>query len=193
MSETSIKGQSKRILLVVNNRSRRNLRATVFRNLGMEVVCAAHIGDARELWHPKAYDLVLFDVGANIEGSVVLCADMKAEFPAQRIAWLVGQPEFLSFHPRGTAEDSTACTDNVRQLMANACEALPHRGGFLEARWRMALGRSARPTAVSPRMPASLEMLPVVAAPKRDSFSDAVLKAEAEQDGSAESGAPRGF
>jgi hypothetical protein len=184
MSETSAKGQAKKILLVVTNRSRRNLRATVFRNLGIDVVCAAHIGDARELWHPKAYDLVLFDVGANLDGSVVLCADMKAECPAQRIAWLVGQPEFLSFQPRGSAEDSTACTDNVRQLMANACEALPRRGGFLEARWRMALGRSARPTPISAHMPASLEMLPAMATPKsRDSFGDAVLKAEAEQDG----------
>jgi len=184
MSETSAKGQAKKILLVVTNRSRRNLRATVFRNLGIDVVCAAHIGDARELWHPKAYDLVLFDVGSNLDGSVVLCADMKAEFPAQRIAWLVGQPEFLSFQPRGSAEDSTACTDNVRQLMANACEALPRRGGFLEARWRMALGRSARPTPISAHMPASLEMLPAMAPSKAsDSFGDAILKAEAERDG----------
>ena len=73
--------KAKRILLMVTDRSRCNLRATVYRNAGMDVVCATHIGDARELWHPNAYDLVLFEVGSDLAGSVALCADMKAECP----------------------------------------------------------------------------------------------------------------
>ena len=176
--------KAKRILLMVTNRSRRNLRATVYRNAGMEVICATHIGDARELWHPKAYDLVLFDVGSDLEGSVTLCADMKAECPGQKVAWLVGGPEFLSGRPRSSGATSTACGDNVRQLMANACEALPRRGGFLEARWRMVLRRSAQPAPAPARITRPAIVIAVESLPTQtaDSFGEAVLKAEAERD-----------
>lgn len=173
----------KRVLLMVTNRSRRNLRATVYRNAGMEVICATHIGDARELWHPKAYDLVLFEVAADLEGSAALCADMKAQCPGQKVAWLVGQPEFLSGRPRSSDAASSACGDNVRQLMANACEALPRRGGFLEARWRMALRRSAHPAPATTRLTTSVMVMPVEPPPTpADGFANAVLKAEAERD-----------
>ena len=174
----------KRILLMVTNRSRRNLRATVYRNAGIEVVCANHMGDARELWHPMTYDLVLFDVGSELDGSVALSADMKAECPGQKVAWLVGGPEFLSGLPRCGEAVSNACADNMRQLMANACEALPRRGGFLEARWRMALRRMAHPTpAAEPaRHSASLGAAEPLRPPAADSFGDAVLKAEAERE-----------
>ena len=185
--------KAKRVLLMVTNRSRRNLRATVYRNSGIEVVCATHIGDARDLWHPKAYDLVLFDVGSDLQGSIALSADMKTACPGQKIAWLVGEPEFLSGQPRSSESVSTACGDNVRQLMANACEALPRRGGFLEARWRMALRRSAQPAPAS--APITRTAVVIAPAPARtqtaDTFGDAVLKAEAERDNA--DGMPRGF
>lgn len=191
MSQTLPK--AKRILLMVTNRSRRNLRATVYRNAGIEVVCATHIGDARELWHPKAYDLVLFEVGSDLEGSVALSSDMKAACPGQKIAWLVGEPEFLSGQPRSSEAVSSACGDNVRQLMANACEALPRRGGFLEARWRMALRRSAQPAPAPARTMRSA--IVIATEPSRtqtaDTFGDAVLKAEAERD--IADGMPRAF
>lgn len=182
MSEASPK--PKRILLMVTNRSRQSLRATVYRNLGIDVVCATHLGDARELWHPLTYDLVLFEVASDLEGTVALCADMKAACSGQRVAWLVGAPEFLSAQPRRSEGASTPCRDNLRQLMAHACEALPRRGGFLEARWRMALRRSAQPVPVRGRItPATLAV--ATAPPKEqtpDFFADAVLKAEAERD-----------
>lgn len=177
--------KTKRILLMVTNRSRRNLRATVYRNAGMEVVCATHMGEARELWHPMTYDLVLFDVGPDLDGSVTLCADMKAECPGQKVAWLVGGPEFLSGLPRCGEVASNACGDNMRQLMANACEALPRRGGFLEARWRMVLRRSTQPAPI----PAPTRPFVAVRVKERqrpqaaDGFGDAVLRAEAERDG----------
>lgn len=174
--------KAKRILLMVTNRSRRNLRATVYRNAGIEVVCATHMDDARELFHPMAYDLVLFDVGADLAGSMALSDDMKAECPGQKVAWLVGGPEFLSNVARCGEAASSACADNMRQLMAHACEALPRRGGFLEARWRMVLRRSAQP---APAPDASRPNIVIAVGPRREqaanSFGDAVLKAEAEQ------------
>ena len=184
---------AKRILLMVTNRSRRNLRATVYRNAGIEVVCATHMGEARELWHPKVYDLVLFEVGPELDGSVALCADMKAECPRQKVAWLVGGPEFLSGLPRCGDTAANACGDNMRQLMANACEALPRRGGFLEARWRMVLRRSAQPApAPAPsRARMIVSTMKHIQPPAADGFGEAVLKAEAERDGA--DGRPHGI
>lgn len=176
--------KARKILLMVTNRSRRNLRATVYRNAGIEVVCATHISDARDLWHPLTYDLVLFEVDSELKDSIALCADMRKECPKQKVAWLVGQPEFLSGKPGGSEKASSACGDNVRQLMANACEALPRRGGFLEARWRMALRRSAQPTPGPARITRSAIKIESGRAGTEaiDTFGAAILKAQAERE-----------
>lgn len=194
MNRTSSDVSGKKVLLVIANTSRRNLRANVFRDVGMEVVCAAHVREARDLWHPNVYALVVLDMRLHSADAAELCSEMKAKSPGQGIVWLVGSPEFLSSKPlldRKTVEDSTACANNVRQIMANACEALPRRGGFLEARWRMALGRSVRP-ARKEQGPMRLgevglraAVVPAAQPATRDSFSEAVLQAEAEQDRSS--------
>ncbi len=188
MNTTTDLAKNKRVLLIIANASRRNLRASVFRNLGVDVVCAAHMSEARALWHPSRYGLVLFDMHGHDEEAVDLCADIKAECPQQRVAWLVGGPEFVASEPiagRLPQEAPNACADNLRQLMSNACAALPRRGGFLEALWRMALTRSTMPrqqqdgdgldpAANSPKQ-LRLE--------KRDSsFGAAIRKAESAQD-----------
>jgi CheY-like chemotaxis protein len=183
--------QQKKILLVVTSMSKRNLRASVLRKLGIDVVCAAHLSDARMLWHPSTYDLVLFDMSHDTATATELCRDMKAEFPAQKVAWLVGKPGLLAGSPPANGElgsqVATRLEENLRQLMANACEPLPRRGGFLEARWRMALIRSVKPEAQSARPAATLA--PVIEARPGDSrfstFGAAVRQAEADQDDSA--------
>lgn len=191
MNRTSPDPSGKKVLLVIGNASRRNLRANVFRDVGIEVICAAHVKEARDLWHPGVYDLVVLDMRLHSDDAADLCSEMKAQSPGQGIAWLVGSPEFLSARPlfdRAIQEDSTPCANNVRQIMANACEALPRRGGFLEARWRMALGRSVRP---APKNHGPLRLgeiglraavIPVADNDTRGSFAAAVLQAEAEQE-----------
>ena len=181
--------RGKKILLVVGNVSRRNLRANIFRNAGIEVVCAAHISEARLLWHASVFDLVLLDMRMHSSDAVDFCKQIKSDSPRQGIAWLVGKPEFVSHEPlfdRSMMEDSVPLADSLRQRMAEACEALPHRGGFLEARWRMALQRSSCGDTAPARPTRTYEVrLPVAPKAKEaDSFfSDAVLRAEAEQEG----------
>ena len=186
----------KKILLVVANLANRNLRASVLRKRGMDVVCTGAVSDARMLWHPSTYDLVLFDIRRDNSGAVELSRDMKAEDPAQRVAFLVGKPGILAAMPAyddGFEEDTpTDCEQNVRQLMANACEALPRRGGFLEARWRMALARSVRPeqakrppSLIVKVVPRARVVEPIdVGEGVSGSFGDAVRQAEADQDAS---------
>src|ERR1043166_8522710 len=119
----------KSVLLVVPNMSKRNLRASVLRKRGMEVVCASRISDARMLWHPSTYDLVLLDARNDHANANELCVEMRSQSPRQQIAFLVGKPEFLAQSPapfeEGFVEEvPTRCEENVRQLMTNACEAL---------------------------------------------------------------------
>ena len=179
----------KKVLLVVASMSKRNLRASVLRKLGMDVVCAAQVSDARMLWHPSTYDLVIFDTREDNASAIELSSDMKAESPKQRVAWLVGKPAFLAAQPPadfdGAVEVPNRLQENLRQLMTNACEALPRRGGFLEARWRMALMRSVKPEQEASRPP-HMDALPIVSVPTSDkvSFGDAVRQAEVDQENS---------
>lgn len=180
----------KKVLLVVPNMSKRNLRASVLRKLGLEVVCASRVSDARMLWHPSTYDLVLLDTRNDHANAAELCVEMRSQSPKQRIAFLVGKPEFLAATPAPfddtfVEEVPTRCEENVRQLMTNACEALPRRGGFLEARWRMALARSVKPEQESNRPARVVDPLPRMISMEGSApvnFGDAVRQAEADQD-----------
>lgn len=179
----------KRVLLVITNIANRNLRASVLRKRGMDVVCAGAVSDARMLWHPSTYDLVIFEVRRDNSGAVELCSEMKTNDPSQRVAFLVGRPGLLAEVPGEMADGDvdqkpSDCERNVRQLMTNACEALPRRGGFLEARWRMALARSVRPEQAKQPPKLIMKVIPVAPAPENvsNSFADAVRQAEADQD-----------
>jgi DNA-binding response OmpR family regulator len=52
----------KRILLIVTDDVRRDLRARIMRKMGVDVECAADISEARSLWRADSYNLVLLDV-----------------------------------------------------------------------------------------------------------------------------------
>jgi CheY-like chemotaxis protein len=184
----SLPAVTKHVLLVVTHSPKNNLRANVLRKHGLDVVCANHIGDARMLWHPNTYDLVLFDLRHENGAAVELCRDMKAESPKQLVAFFVGKPEYLAASPlaQDLASDDAPrrYEETLRQLMATACEALPRRGGFLEATWRMSLARAVKPAA-TPDPPREvvhqLSSLPAVEAVSF-SFGDAVRQAEATEE-----------
>src|SRR5256712_11667955 len=58
--------EKKRILLIATYATKRDLRARVLRKLGVEVDCAADIGEARSLWRGENYYLVVGGVGEEI-------------------------------------------------------------------------------------------------------------------------------
>jgi CheY-like chemotaxis protein len=183
----SLSTDKRRILLVVTHSPKNSLRANVLRKHGMEVVCAHHIGDARLLWHPATYDLVLFDLRHENGAALELSRDMKAECPGQRVKFLVGKPEYLASAPDhdnlGPDQPPKRYEETLRQLMATACEALPRRGGFLEATWRMSLARAVKPEALPPSpRPVVHQLTSLEDAPAAYSFGDAVRQAEASEE-----------
>lgn len=184
----TMSSEKKHVLLVVTHSPKNSLRANVLRKHGMEVVCAHHVGDARLLFHPGTYDLVLFDLRHDSTGALELSQEMKAECPGQRVAFLVGKPEYLADSPNHTDGVLDAppkrYEETLRQLMATACEALPQRGGFLEASWRMSMARAVKPEAMPPAPQPVVHPLSIPeerAAAVSMSFGDAIRQAETEE------------
>jgi hypothetical protein len=139
----------RRILLVDSYPTKRDLRAKVLRKLGVEVDCAADISAARALWQADSYNLVLLAVEREPQKLQAFCLEIQSAKPPQRLAFLVGKPEYLGASPRSDTapalEDVTRnglWSEVVASLFTNACELLPRRYGFLEASWRIAATRS---------------------------------------------------
>jgi hypothetical protein len=141
--------EKKRILLIGTYATRRDLRARILRKLGVEVDCAADVSEARTLWRADAYNLVLMDVRNEPHNVEEFCFEVRSAKPPQRVAHLVGKPEYLAATPgsgEGTDDDGGHAPwgEVVRTLFATACEGLPRRWGFQEASWRIAATRSLR-------------------------------------------------
>ena len=149
----------KRILLVVSDDVRRDLRARVLRKLGAEVECAADISEARSLWRADSYNLVLLDIVRDARNAEEFCTEVKAAKPPQAVAFLVGKPDYIAASPRlheaiaaGHTDGRAAWGDVVASLFASACEGLSRRWGFQEAAWRIAAARSMKdPSRNQPR------------------------------------------
>ena len=83
------------ILLIDQNTTKQNLRATIFRNYEIEVHTASSVADAASLSRTHAYDLVLLAAQENSEDADELCTRLRAIRPRQRIGLLVGPPAFV--------------------------------------------------------------------------------------------------
>lgn len=83
------------ILLIDQNATKQNLRATIFRNYEIEVHTASSVADAASLSRTHAYDLVLLAAQENSEDADELCTRLRAIRPRQRIGLLVGPPAFV--------------------------------------------------------------------------------------------------
>src|SRR2546426_2738958 len=90
-----VKVEKKRILLIATYATKRDLRARVLRKLGVEVDCAADIGEARSLWRGDTYVLVVVDV-RNDSGDVgeIFVLVKNAPKPPKS-AYIGGQPGYL--------------------------------------------------------------------------------------------------
>ena len=142
--------KKKRVLLVDTSRAKRDLRSETMRKLGVEVDCAADIGEARCWWRADLYDLVLIHVDDATVPRDKFCEDMRNAKPPQQIMFLVGKPEYLAPSPNlenappaGEAHAEPGIWNDVKTaLAANLSEVLPQRWGILEACRRISEVRS---------------------------------------------------
>jgi CheY-like chemotaxis protein len=130
--------KKKRVLLLDTSQTKRDLRADVMRKLGIDVDCAADVLEARCWWRADLYNLVLINVSGGADGRDEFCTDLRRAIPPQRIAFLVGGPEYLAAAPHsdeGPVEpDADALhKEMVAALLAQASEGSSQRWGILEA------------------------------------------------------------
>jgi CheY-like chemotaxis protein len=140
--------KKKRVLLIDTSHAKRDLRAEVLRKLGIDVDCAADIVEARLWWRPALYDLVLMNMDKGRGQRDKFCDDLRSAIPPQRLAFLVGQPEYLSDSPK-VNEELAAEDGNERAAIGGAKDTVPadpgdraQRLGILEASRRISAVRS---------------------------------------------------
>ena len=138
----------KRVLLVDTSSAKRELRAEVLRKFGMDVDCAADIDEARSWWRAALYDLVLINMAKGQGYRDSFCDDIRSAKPPQRLAFLVGQPEYLADSPQADEESQMPNPDDqiigdLRVALAADAGDLTQRWGILEASRRISAVRSA--------------------------------------------------
>jgi len=139
--------KKKRVLLLDNSQTKRDLRAEVMRQLGIEVDCAADVLEARCWWRADLYNLVLISVAGEIDSRDQFCTDIRGANPPQRIAFFVGGPEYLAAAPHSDeapAElDDALRKEMVAALLAQGAGNSSQRWGILEACRKISSVRSA--------------------------------------------------
>jgi len=146
--------KKKRVLLVDTSHTKRDLRAEVLRKVGIEVDSAADIVEARVWWKPALYDLVLINMDKERGQRDKFCDEVRSATPSQRLAFLVGRPEYLADSPNANQElvaengDNPAVIDAAKGIVpaglfsADARDTA-QRWGILEASRRISAVRSA--------------------------------------------------
>jgi CheY-like chemotaxis protein len=141
--------KKKRVLLVDTSHAKRDLRAEVLRKLGMYVDIAADIAEARAWWRPALYDLVLINMERGRGLRDKFCGDLRSATPPQRLAFLVGQPEYLVDSPNAGQEllmergGGLAAAVSAKVALPADSGDSTQRWGILEASRRISAVRSA--------------------------------------------------
>jgi hypothetical protein len=142
-------GKKRRVLLVDASHAKRDLRAECMRKLGIDVDCAADIAEARSWWRASLYDLVLIHMEKGLGHRDRFCDDLRGATPPQRLAFLVGEPEYLSASPNVNEEllfpvgNQGALAGDVKSALSAHLGDLTQRWGILEASRRISAVRSA--------------------------------------------------
>jgi DNA-binding NtrC family response regulator len=95
-SPISFQMSTKNVLIIDGNEGRQNLRASVLRGHEVHVHMAKNVTDAKLLWVPNFFDLVLLDVHDRSKEAVAFWKTIRRQHPRQRISFLVGPPTYLS-------------------------------------------------------------------------------------------------
>lgn len=93
----------KTVLLVDVDSITREARSKVMRALGVTVHCAATVTGAKQKLESGSYNLVLLDLGSDVEGAKALAQEIRAKNPRQLVAFLVGSPLFVATSLDGNA------------------------------------------------------------------------------------------
>lgn len=86
----------KAVLLVDVHAHTRDSRAKVMEDRGVSVHCASNAAGARAKLEAGVYNLVLVDLGRDVDGAEALVREIRLTYPGQLVAFLVGSPLFVA-------------------------------------------------------------------------------------------------
>ena len=141
--------KKKRVLLIDTSHAKRDLRAEVMRKRGIDVDSAADIPEARVWWRPALYDLVLINMEKGHGQRDRFCDDVRSATPPQRLAFLVGRPEYLTDSLNEDQElamegsDEEASITSAKSTFRLDPKDMTQRWGILEASRQISAVRSA--------------------------------------------------
>jgi CheY-like chemotaxis protein len=158
--------KKKRVLLIDTSHATRDLRAEVLRKLGMVVDCAEDIAEARSWWRAALYDLVLISMKKGQGHRDKFCNDVRSATPPQRVAFLVGQPDYIADSPN--ADDKMPVENNEKPVVGELKVASFRDGGEATQRWGI-LEASRRISAVRSASAAHMQALRALPPAPRDS------------------------
>jgi hypothetical protein len=158
--------KKKRVLLVDGSHAKRDLRAEVLRKRGMDVDSAADIIEARSWWRPALYDLVLINMEKGSGQRDRFCDDLRSAIPPQRLAFLVGQPEYLADLPTPDQESNMEGRDEQTRIVTEKV-ALPVDTANSTQQWSI-LEASRRISAVRTASVARSNAMRSLPPPRRD-------------------------
>ena len=164
--------KKKRVLLIDSSHTKRDLRAEVMRKLGIEVDSASDITEASIWWKPALYDLVLIHLEKGRGQRDKFCDHVRSAMPPQRLAFLVGRPEYLTYLPN---EDQESAMENGDGEVAvgSTNSISPADPGNTTRRWGI-LEASRQISAVRSKSIARTEAVRSLPPPPRDAEARAV-------------------
>jgi hypothetical protein len=137
------------------------LRKKILGLHGAEVIGASDLTEATSIWHRDRYDMVLIDIRRDHFGCIAWRNEIKKEAPQQFVAFLVGRPGYVALEPSPTSYvaegDGAEWGDSLRRAVRESCESLQQRNSFVEAGWRIALGKKMN---ASPARSPALDEIP---------------------------------
>jgi CheY-like chemotaxis protein len=88
--------RKKSVLLVDSNLRSRQSRAKVMRTKGVRVDCVGNADAARVRLAAETYNLVLVDLGHDVDGAESLVHEIRTQNSRQLVGFLVGSPLFVA-------------------------------------------------------------------------------------------------
>jgi hypothetical protein len=116
--------KGKKVLLIDARQATRELRAAILRDHGIEVHEAEELSEARFLWQPNVYALIMLDVRRYSPGEILeYYEQIRDAHPEQRFAFLLGPPNYLSLEWLGETIGNDTARDQWEQTVQRFARA----------------------------------------------------------------------
>lgn len=128
-SSVNLRLAKKRVLIAYDG-SDDSLAASL-RNYGVQVTTSNTLAEAELLWTPGMFDFVFIDARRRFPKALALCRLLRAQGEEQKIYYLVGPPDYITFYWPPAPKNSP--TELLRAIVDPAIRSDTRRNKLLRA------------------------------------------------------------